>query len=398
MKPLRVVIALAALAAAAPSLAQPVYVPPAGSNQPGTSNVTARDVDAIKPPIPETGTANYRILTHDGKCLVPQIRDGKVYLIRPGGCIDGLTLNARFYGNQRARLEVDRSGTCLVFRHVEMDGSGLRYRSWGQGLSVAPCDESIEQRFRIDWLTPDTVSLRHASGTCWWAADTAIVQQPCDRNQQTHFRLSVVQPAGYVAPANPGGGTAYPGTTTGSTLGTATPVETAPPVVRIAPLPVGVGPTAPLPGPGEVTEPVIYALAPASAPEGTHCYLRIGGGAGYTPRVEPARCINGPEAEVTVLPVNDGTVALAMDAPARCFTTGDRPWITLDRCASVEQQLFTIQPTATRGQYRIKTRAGLCLTQRGNPNEDRAKNNSALFVEPCRDAPEQSFVFRPVRL
>lgn len=379
MTPFRILIAFGALAAAIPAAAQPAYVPPAGSNQPASSNVTARNVDAIRPPVPETGTANYRITTNDGKCLVPQIRDGRVYLIRPGGCIDGITLNARFYGNQRMRLEIDRTGTCLVFRHVEMDGSGLRYRSWGQGLSVAPCDESIEQRFRADWATPETITLRHAGGECWRAADTAIIQFPCDRSEWTRFRLSPVQPAGYIAPA---GGTPYPGTTNGGGLATATPVETAPPVTRIAPLPA---------------RSITYRLAPAEAPQGMGCYLRIGGGGVLTPRVDPGPCIDAPEAEVTASPADDGSVALTMDAPALCFTTGARPWITLERCRASESQIFRVEPATTPGHYRIKTGADLCLTQRGNPNNDRTQNNSALFPEPCREGPEQIFALKAVR-
>lgn len=379
MKPFRVLIAFAALAAAAPAIAQPVYVPPAGSGPSTPSGVTARNVEAIKPPVPETGTANYRITTFDGKCLIPQIRDGRVYLIRPGGCVDGLTLNARFYGGQRMRLEIDRTGTCLVFRHVEMDGSGLRYRSWGQGLSVAPCDESIEQRFRADWATADSVSLRSAGGECWRAADTAIIQYPCDRDERSRFRLSPVHPAGYVAPVSPVRGNAYPGTTRGSSLGTATPVTPPGPVAPPPrPRPAGLPENAPAPG--------TYWLYPAGSSGG--CLRVMAGGAirlGFD-------CSLDPESIVQLEWTGSRGFRLANLAPAgQCYATGRRPWIAAEACSPANEQHFIVEKADFRDYYVIKTQSGLCLTLRGTFDRDPARNNSALFPEPCRPANEQYF-------
>ncbi|MDF7777490.1 hypothetical protein P1X14_19690 [Sphingomonas sp. AOB5] len=397
MKLFAILGGLAALLSTAPALAQPVYVAPAGSGERPANGVVARSADAIQAPVPESGTADYRILTADGKCLVPQMRDGKVYLLRPGPCIDGVLLNARFYGNQRARLELDGSGTCVAIRQLDYDGSGLMYRTWGKGVGTAPCGEGLELRFRIDHAEGGMVSIRTIDGNCWHWADTGVRELPCDRSPNQRFRLSQRSTAVTIADGRvvPAGDTPRYAEPIHEPLGVARPVEVpADPAPATEPTPeptpaprerpAGLPDLAPLPGINQVASLAGYAcLNPVR--RGTDAWLLRAGA-----------CNDASEWENLQLEYQEGAFVIYVPSiSGKCLAgpRAGRPWAEFEACETpAADQRFQIA-RGDGGAYTIRTAAGLCLTLRGNASA--AANNSALFPEPCRTgADEQRYELR----
>ncbi|MCW3834581.1 RICIN domain-containing protein [Sphingomonas canadensis] len=381
---------------ALPAAAQPVYVAPAGSSERPQNGVVAATVDASRPPVPETGTADYRIETSGGKCLVPQMRDNQVYLLRPGACVDGVLLNARFHGNQRARLELDRSGSCVAVRRRDFDGSGLMYRTWADGLAAVPCTDAIELRYRIDWAGDGLVSIRTADGKCWTVADTGILVLPCDRSAGQRFRLLQPAAAGRVAPD----GRVQPATGAAPAPAAPSPAVTLP-VITPPPPPrapaTGAERMAALPRPAglpaNAPPPARYWLFPAGR-EGA-CVRVTGTGAAATVRLG-RDCTPDPDSLTQLDWTGPRGFRLANLEPAGlCFVAGKRPWITAEACTPADAQHFTIEPAGFRDYWVIKTAGGLCLAVRGKNDIGTGVNNSALFPEPCRAAGEQYFELYP---
>lgn len=373
----RLILAAFALiaASAAPAHSQPETI----------QGATANNARVIRPPTPESGIANFRITTESGKCLIPEIRDAGVYLIRTGGCGDAFTFNAKFYPGQRVRFEIDGSGTCLMYRRTELLPSGsvaiVLSRAWVNALVPAPCSEALEQRFRVDWSNGEggTVVLRGMNRGCWQDFTSAVAEGSCQSGlAETRFRLGRADPAGYVPPAQ------------GSNLPVARPVGTTMPTLTIITVPPPANAANSLPGPG--SRPATFLVSAGSVRGDNDCFRQLG----VTPRIVPEACRDIPETAVTLTYTGTRGYQLAMGTPPLCFTTMGKPWVTMVRCEPVAEQLFQVVPADFAGFHLIKTQAGLCLTQRGTPTSDWAQNNSALFPEPCREAPEQYFALKAV--
>lgn len=322
-------------------------------------------------------------------------RPGVTPYVHGENCRRSTVFTVRFVDRNRVTLELDRSGNCATVARGVLIGP--------PSIDILPCTNAMDQQFSLITVGGNVISIQGPGG-CWTARNESyvnndIVEERCEGQLSQSFRVIDAAPQADTGPAIVVTA-APPESASTPALPVARPVTPPPVTVPDRVAPGTFVPVRPAGLPDNMPAPAEYFMTPGGMGHDEDCYRLIGGGGVMSVRIGERGCVDVPEQTVRL--VYTGTRGFHLqiypnrDRPG-CFSTAQRRWITQDTCAPIPEHIFQVIRADYPGYYVIKTQTGLCLTQRGAKNDDPAMNNSALFPEPCREAPEQYFKLRPLR-